>query len=746
MPRLVPLVAAVSLLRIAIAQAATFTVVNTNDVGPGSLYQAILDANVNPGPDTIAFNVPGPGVHLIDVSVVSLPEVTDAVTIDGYTQPGASANTLPVGNNAAILIQVFGRSATGSAERGLLITGSPSTLRGLALGGFEDLYNSVGGRVVRPGHAIILGGDGGHKIEGNFIGLGPDGKTRTFNGTGLKMASPLNMVGGSSPAARNIISFNQVGVFVDTYTDNVVLGNYIGTDAAGTAEAGNGVGIKSNNVSGLRIGGSEPGAGNLVSGNEINVSLAGVRGIIQGNFIGTLADGSGELRPDSQGIVTASPIGAYFTQIGGLEPGAGNRIIGSVGIQNLDGFGITILSNLFLYNRGAISLVPVGTAARNDLGDNDNGPNQLQNFPVITRVTRLSQSTLVAGGLNSQPSKSFTLQFYSSGRPQEFQQLLGTETVTTDSFGVVRFEFSFPIEIGTDETVIATATDNQEGNTSEFSPPFSQHVQLANLSTRGYVGVGDNVLVGGFVVHRPAFGGGNEPYSKRVLIRALGPSLNIGGRLSDPLIEVYDSNGALLAANDNWKSNQEMLIAQTGAAPSNDLEAALHMTLPDGPYTVHVRGPNGETGLGIVEVFDLDPLDPLTQQGVQASGRLVNISTRGRVGMSDDVLIGGFIVNGDVGQSVVIRAIGPDLTALQVPGALENPTLELRDASGTLLAFNDDWRDSQEAEIAQTPFAPNDDRDSAISTTLIPSHYTAIVRGRNNATGVALVEVYALGQ
>lgn len=743
MLRYVLLTVTVSVLRITTVQASTFTVVNTNDIGPGSLYQAIVDANANPGPDTIAFNIPGTGVHTIDVSATPLPDITDSVTIDGYTQPGATANTLTIGDNAAILIQVYGRSVSASAARGLFIR-SPSIVRGVSFGGFEDLYDSVGGTVVRPGYAIVLRGNGGHRIEGNFIGVGPDGNTQTFNGTGVNAASPLNTIGGSSPAARNVISFNQIGVFVDTYRDNAVLGNYIGTNGRGTAEIGNGIGVKSNNVAGLRIGGAEVGAGNLISGNQINVSVAGVQGVIQGNLIGTFADGSGQLRANSQGIVLDPVIGAFFTQIGGLAPGAGNRIAGLVGIRSTSGFGVTILSNLFLYNSGMISLLPSGST-RNDLGDTDSGSNQLQNFPVIAGVTRLPQSTVVSGGLNSRPSKTFTLQFFSSGRPQVFQTLLGTQNVTTDAFGIARFEFTFPVEIGADEMVLATATDDG-GNTSEFSPFSSQLVQLANLSTRGYVGTGDNILIGGFVIHRPL--NLNGPYQKKVLIRALGPSLSVngsalGGRLADPTMELYDASGTILAANDSWKSNQQAAIAQTGAAPSNDLEAALIATLPDAAYTVQVRGTSGQTGLGIVEVFDLDPLDPI---GTQRSGRLVNISTRGLVGKSDDVLIGGFIVNGDIAQSVIIRAIGPDLTAINVPGALQDPTLELRDASGTLLAFDDNWRDTQEAEIARTPFAPNDDRDSAISATLIPSNYTAIVRGKNNTTGIALVEVYALGQ
>jgi hypothetical protein len=169
------------------------------------------------------------------------------------------------------------------------------------------------------------------------------------------------------------------------------------------------------------------------------------------------------------------------------------------------------------------------------------------------------------------------------------------------------------------------------------------------------------------------------------------------------------------------------------------VESAIVISLNAGSYTAQVRGANGGTGTGVVEVYDLGNFPSDT-------GRLVNISTRGLVGADDNVLIGGFIVRGDNAERVIIRAIGPDLTAIGVPGALQDPTLELRDTSGTLLGSNDDWRDAQEQEIKDTQIPPNDNRDSAIVASLAPGFYTAIVRGKEGATGLALVEFYALSQ
>jgi hypothetical protein len=429
-----------------------------------------------------------------------------------------------------------------------------------------------------------------------------------------------------------------------------------------------------------------------------------------------------------------------------LDPGAANRISYTIrGIQVVENAtGNTILSNVF--NDGYGYSIDLGgdERTRNDLGDSDAGANNLQNFPVITSVVHLSESTRVIGGLNSVASTGFTLQFFVKRSSSAGDDLLGTRTVATNTGGGAHFDFTFPGYTAADEFISATATD-ADGNTSEFFRQYGP-VQLANISTRGKVGMGDETLIGGFVIHRP--GGFNGDYHKKLLIRALGPSLIAAGLppngcLADPYLEVYNSSGELIAANDNWRSDQAQEIIDTGAPPSNDLEAAAVVVLSDAGYTVQVRGANGATGLGIVEVFDLDPLDPINQPG---SGRLVNISTRGHVGTNDDVLIGGFIVNGDAGESVVIRGVGPDLAAVGVPDALTDPTLELRDASGTLLASNDNWRDAQEEEIQGSPFAPNDNLDATILTDLIPGNYTAIVEGKDNASGIALVEVYVLGQ
>jgi len=246
------------------------------------------------------------------------------------------------------------------------------------------------------------------------------------------------------------------------------------------------------------------------------------------------------------------------------------------------------------------------------------------------------------------------------------------------------------------------------------------------------VETGDNVLIGGFII----YGTGQ----KTVALRALGPSLPVQGTLSDPVLELHDGTGALIASNDNWRTSQQAAIIAAGLAPGDDRDSALITTLGTGGYTVIVRGANNATGVAIVEVYDLD-------SGTRTS-RLANISTRGHVLINDNVMIGGFIVLGDVPKRVIMRVRGPSLNVggALLSGRLMDPTLDLHDGNGALMASNDNWRTTQQAEIAASTLVPTDDQEPAIVATLPPGNYTAITRGVGNTTGIALIEIYDLDQ
>jgi N-acetylneuraminic acid mutarotase len=273
---------------------------------------------------------------------------------------------------------------------------------------------------------------------------------------------------------------------------------------------------------------------------------------------------------------------------------------------------------------------------------------------------------------------------------------------------------------------------------------------LGNISTRAFVQTGNNVMIGGFIVR------GSQP--NRVIIRAIGPELaryGVPNPLFNPTLELHDGTGALIASNDNWMttiiggiitSNQVAEIRASGHAPSDGRESAIIADLPAGNYTAIVRGVDNMTGVALVEAYDLSP---------ETNSILGNISTRSFVQTGDNIMIGGFIVQGTRPKRVIVRAIGPELSAppFNIPNALANPTLELHDHTGALIASNDNWQvtiiggiitTSQVHDIVNSGHAPTDLRESAIIAELPPGNYTAIVRGVNNTTGVALVEVYDL--
>jgi hypothetical protein len=236
-------------------------------------------------------------------------------------------------------------------------------------------------------------------------------------------------------------------------------------------------------------------------------------------------------------------------------------------------------------------------------------------------------------------------------------------------------------------------------------------------------------LIGGFIVIGDA--------DKNVVIRALGPSLAGAGvpkTLRNPELELYDFSGALLEQNDDWTTLPPGAIP-VELQPTDPFEAAISASLPPGSYTAVLRGESGTTGVALCELYDLSP----TASSVR------NISTRGQVGLGDDVMIGGFIIGGNAPTQVIVRAIGPSLVAAGVTGELADPILELHNSDGSLIFRNDNWRDDQEQQIVDTTIPPLDNKESAIVATLPPGAYTAIVGGANLTTGVALVEVYALG-
>jgi hypothetical protein len=517
---------------------ATFTVVNTNDAGPGSLRQAILDNNATyfGSPNTIAFAIPGTGPHTI-APASALPDITEPVTIDGFTQANAAPNTLPDGNNAVLQIRLDGAGAFGA--NGLRLRASGSQVRGLSITRF-------------PGEGVRINGASNCVVAGNFIGLAPDGFARANNGSGVQVFdSPGNRIGGAAPADRNVLSGNfTAGVHLLGVgaSNNVVEGNFIGTSPDGAAARANFVnGIYVQDAPRNRIGGTTPGARNVISGNTPDgIRISGsesVGNVVFGNFIGPRANGTvglgsqngvnlesgasnrvggsaaGEgnvisgnsgfgLRIDflsSGNLVLGNRIGVGPTggalsngaqgilirgsnnRLGGAAPGEGNEIANNApGIEVELGTGNAIRGNSIHDNRprfavfGGLGIdLGVNGLTANDPGDGDGGPNLSQNFPKLTAATASGASTRVQGTLNSRASAPFALDFFSnpdcdaSGNGEGFKYL-GTTSVTTDSGGNASFEVTLSVA-AEGRQIAATATD-ADGNTSEFSPCFAASV------------------------------------------------------------------------------------------------------------------------------------------------------------------------------------------------------------------------------------------------------------------------------
>ena len=276
------------------------------------------------------------------------------------------------------------------------------------------------------------------------------------------------------------------------------------------------------------------------------------------------------------------------------------------------------------------------------------------------------------------------------------------------------------------------------------SPPS----HLGNISTRSFVQTGADVMIGGFIIE------GNGP--KTVIVRAIGPELTrfgVPNALADPALDLHNNTGALIASNNNWQttviggiitSDQVSAIQNSGHAPTQPSESAIIATLQPGNYTAIVRGVSNTTGVALVEVYDLS---------TDTASVLGNISTRSFVQTGNNVMIGGFIIEGSGPKTVIVRAIGPELTRFGVPNALADPALDLHNSAGALIASNNNWQTTviggiitsdQVSAIQNSGHAPTQPSESAIIATLQPGNYTAIVRGVNNTVGVALVEVYDL--
>jgi cyclophilin family peptidyl-prolyl cis-trans isomerase len=505
---------------------------------------------------------------------------------------------------------------------------------------------------------------------------------------------------------------------------------------------------------------------------DIDIELSGQqKPITVTNFVKYVDQGNYFLKGNSSFVHYSLPgfaiqggfwIGTSNGQNGAIQP---TQVVPFSKIQNEPGISNT---------RGTIGMAQVGSDANSatsqwyiNLADNGGPPHNLDirtgtgnsavgPYTVFGRVTNNTMSVVDAIAQvpnydfsSVHPSFSnFPLLNYTFGNPVQVENLVSIPTIshipvlnlsvsTDNSSATVTLSGTKLLVAGksvgtTHVTVTATDLDG-----ASVSQQFAVNViagpgRPVNLSTRMQVGTGDNALIAGFIMS------GSAP--KRLAIRAMGPSTGLPGAIVDPTLELHNAGGTI-ATNDNWgtAANKQDII-DFGLAPGSPTESVILTTVPSDPkgvaYTAVMRGMFNTTGLGVVEVYDLDSGPGST---------LLNISTRGQVGADPNALIGGFILGGSESKTILVRAIGPSLTAFGVPNALTNPTLELRDQNGGLIDSNDDWMNSpQKTQIQNSGLAPTDPKESAVLQLLAAGQYTALVHGANGGTGVGSVEVYQL--
>jgi hypothetical protein len=386
-------------------------------------------------------------------------------------------------------------------------------------------------------------------------------------------------------------------------------------------------------------------------------------------------------------------------------------------------------------NDGKLIYTIVGNADAGEFNVDDNTVSVQVNVAKLNAVLTTKGHPLIGHGtvVAGLRSRSYTIEVVPPVSGQGSRQGRrdigrgGTQFVVHDSAGAPLATSPTPAPTPYPPPFVAP------GSTPVPTPPRRR---LANIATRVNVQGGQNDGIAGFIKRNSA--------TKRVFVRALGPTTGVGGALQDPILKVYDASG-LIATNDNWRTTQQAEISASGLAPINDKEAAVILNLAGAAntsgYTAVLSGVNGASGVGLVEVYDLD---------AESFADLGNVSTRGLVGTGNNVLIGGFVVNDDSftnqPQNILVRGIGPSLSASGVSNSLPNPVIDLHDAQGATIASNDDWGTSPDAAaLAASVLAPPNPKESAILKTLAPGPYTVVLSGVNGGTGVGNVEAYNLG-
>jgi predicted outer membrane repeat protein len=704
----------------ATAQPATLTVTSLGDSGNGTLRQAILDASSSGG-DTINFAVSG---------VITLTSGGLGIA-KNLTITGAGASVLTVRRAPGTNTPEFSIFSIASGATVLI---SNLTIRNGRDYNSGAIYND--GSTLTVNNCVFTANSGGGYGGGGIMNDGSRANARLTVNNCLFDGNSADFMGGG------ILNFSTGGT-ANLTVSNCIFTNNSAFDGGAIVNYGAG-GTATSVVSNTTLTGNsapeQAGRAGAIDNDAVFVGGRATLTVSNCTLSNNSTDyaGGGILNSGNLQVSNCTFSGNSASgNGGGIDTGAaritnctfnGNSAGSGGGIACQGDTTVTVGNTIFksgasgenIYN--AAHFVSAGHNLSNDAagGDNGTGPGGLLNQPGDIRNTDPQLAPLA-----------------DNGGPTETMALLPNSPA---------------IDAGND--AIAPPRDQRgylRNGTSDIGAfEFGGIIpaQLGNISTRAFVQTGDNVMIGGFIVQ------GTGP--KRVIIRAIGPELSqygVPNPLGNPRLELHNAAGALIGSNDDWQhtiiggvitQSQVADIQNSSHAPTNAAESAIIADLPPGNYTAIVSGGNSTTGVALVEVYDL---------GNNGSSILGNISTRSFVQTGDNVMIGGFIVQGTGPKRVIIRAIGPELSQFGVPDPLANPRLELHNATGALIGSNDDWQHTiiggvitrgQVADIQNSGHAPTDPSESAIIAELPPGNYTAIVRGVNDATGVALVEVYDL--
>jgi hypothetical protein len=537
---------------------------------------------------------------------------------------------------------------------------------------------------------------------------------------------------GSVPGYQGIESFSPVPAMMGTLPQSITFGSAPSVPIGGSGTL-------------LAYGGPSavPLAFTSLTPSICGVTSAGIPPGTSGTTVNGLASGMCTIAADQAGSVYYDPapqktitfrIGPPVAQT--ITFGAApSVVVGGVGSLNAtasSGLAVSFVSNtpsICTVSGNTVTGVAVGscTVTAQQGGDALYGPapQVTQTFPVSSNNGTFGLVVSKAGGgggtVTSNPAGincgSACGGNFTAGSSVTLAAAANSTSVFTGWSGACTGSGGCTVPMNGSKSVTATFE------------PAAVVPRLVNISTRMKVLTGDDVMIGGFII------GGSA--AKTVVVRARGPSLaahGVADPLANPKLDLY-SGQTVIGSNDDWTSaSNAAALSSSGYAPASGSEAALMVVLPPGPYTAIVSGVGGTTGTAIVEVFELD----------HPESRLINIATRGRVQTGNDVMIGGFAIQGNGSKTVVVRARGPSLAATGITNPLQDPYIDLYSGQ-TVIASNDNWANSANASaISSSGFAPADGAESAILVTLAPGLYSVIVRGADGGSGVGIIEVFAV--